>query len=197
MIASGKCPMCGRKHSENTLYCSSCLDNHKEKYNAKDRPNSIKCIICEQEFMIGRKGRIPIYCPECKEQIRTAQGNKWTMNNSTSQRDYHREYRKTWRSNHHDAYLDTSLRKKYGITLEQYTAMYVLQDGRCSICLSELPPLSTKGKDRNLIHLDHNHKTNKVRGLLCPQCNYLLGNCKDDISILEKAIKYLKTHSSL
>lgn len=60
------------------------------------------------------------------------------------------------------------------------------QVGRCAICEEILP------QDTKQIHVDHCHKTNITRGLLCSYCNKGLGFFKDDIQVLEKAIKYLK-----
>lgn len=60
------------------------------------------------------------------------------------------------------------------------------QVGRCLICEDELP------KDTKHIHVDHCHKTNITRGLLCAHCNKGLGFFKDNIQTLEKAISYLK-----
>jgi hypothetical protein len=60
------------------------------------------------------------------------------------------------------------------------------QIGRCAIC-EEILPQNTKH-----IHVDHCHKTNITRGLLCAHCNKGLGFFKDDISNLEKAISYLR-----
>ena len=53
---------------------------------------------------------------------------------------------------------------KYGITEDEYTAMLEAQEGRCAICNLE----------RKLV-IDHDHKTGKVRGLLCKPCNAMLG----------------------
>ncbi len=61
---------------------------------------------------------------------------------------------------------DRQLRKNFGITLEEYNELWRLQGGVCAICNQE--------SDKAL-HLDHNHKTGKNRGLLCHNCNRALG----------------------
>lgn len=61
---------------------------------------------------------------------------------------------------------------------------------KCSKC-KELKFLNMFDKRREL-YIDHDHNTNKVRGLLCSNCNTALGKFKDDILILEEAIRYLK-----
>jgi hypothetical protein len=75
--------------------------------------------------------------------------------------------------------------KKYGITPKQYDEMSVAQEHLCKICRQ-------KCKTERQLAVDHCHKTGKVRGLLCKLCNSLLGSARDDISILENSIKYLK-----
>jgi len=81
------------------------------------------------------------------------------------------------------------VRRRYGLSLETYNQMMDEQKGRCAIC-GELP---TNGKG-NTLHVDHNHKTKKVRQLLCHNCNLSLGYAKEDTTILSKMIEYLKKH---
>lgn len=85
-----------------------------------------------------------------------------------------------------DKRYGASLRRKYGITLEDYQDLEVLQGGVCDICQSTNP-------HREKLVVDHDHKDGHVRGLLCDECNHLLGNAKDDPEILRKAISYLET----
>lgn len=61
-------------------------------------------------------------------------------------------------------------KRTYGITSEQVVAQYVDQGGRCAICRNEIRVSGTK-----IFHIDHDHKTNRVRGLLCFSCNRLMG----------------------
>ena len=75
----------------------------------------------------------------------------------------------------------------YGITSEDYAAMYELQGGLCAICKS-----GPTGRWDSL-DIDHCHSTGAVRGLLCHQCNKGIGCLGDDIGRLLSAIAYLKT----
>ena len=75
----------------------------------------------------------------------------------------------------------------WGVTLEEYISMLKNQKRRCAICGT-----TKMDNGRRNFCVDHNHKTGKVRGLLCGKCNKGLGLFKDSISILEKAISYLK-----
>ena len=78
------------------------------------------------------------------------------------------------------------VKRKYGITIDQYRDMLSQQLSGCSICNKTI--IET-GK---LLGIDHDHETKKIRGLLCDKCNRGLGFFNDDIELLTKAIKYLK-----
>lgn len=78
------------------------------------------------------------------------------------------------------------LKKEYGIDYAQYLELLQTQNGKCAICGT-----SSTGK-RKAFHVDHCHKTGKIRGLLCGNCNSGIGNLRDDVGLLEQAIKYLK-----
>lgn len=83
---------------------------------------------------------------------------------------------------------DLNLRNKYGITFEIYRQMYLDQNGKCAIC-GQAKPLRI---DTPLpFAVDHCHKTNIVRGLLCRLCNVGLGVYKDDPARLKNAYRYL------
>jgi hypothetical protein len=88
---------------------------------------------------------------------------------------------------------NAGLLKYYNITFNNYNEMYKKQDGRCKICNkfgikhTGILTLPKKG-----LFVDHDHKTGKVRGLLCHTCNHLLGFAQDNPAILTQAIKYLQ-----
>lgn len=69
-------------------------------------------------------------------------------------------------------------------TLIELDAIYAKAQGACAICGTE--------PQRRFLHLDHDHKTGKARGLLCVNCNTALGHFKDDVARLKKAIEYLE-----
>jgi hypothetical protein len=72
---------------------------------------------------------------------------------------------------------------QYGITLEEYNRLFVLQKGKCAIC----SVMQEKSLD-----VDHCHKSNKVRGLLCRKCNLGIGFMQDNPEICKKASEYLR-----
>ncbi len=85
----------------------------------------------------------------------------------------------------------SNLSYNYGITVDEYDAMLAARDGKCEIC-SQTDSGQNRGRD--WLHVDHDHATGKIRGLLCTRCNHLLGNCLDSVALLLKAINYLLKH---
>jgi hypothetical protein len=82
-------------------------------------------------------------------------------------------------------WLDSRLRRKFGIGLKEYQEMHEAQGGLCKLC-----GRPERTKQRRLV-VDHCHFTGKIRGLLCHHCNTGLGNFMDDSSLLLKAVSYL------
>lgn len=107
----------------------------------------------------------------------------------------HLEYAKRWKARNPEkvivSALSYHLKKQYKLTLQDYLAIVDQQHGLCAIC-GQPPGAKEKGR----LHVDHCHKTGKVRGLLCYNCNNGLGALKDDPEIVAKALEYLKTHLS-
>jgi hypothetical protein len=77
---------------------------------------------------------------------------------------------------------------QYGLTREAYQQLFEQQNGQCPVC--EISLLDT------IVHIDHDHATGKVRGLLCQDCNFGLGRFHDKIDVLQAAIDYLKGASN-
>lgn len=80
------------------------------------------------------------------------------------------------------------LSAKYSITENQYTVMSNKQKDCCAICGKHSDNLD------KVLCVDHNHNTNKIRGLLCNDCNRALGLFGDSIQILENARNYLRRY---
>jgi len=77
------------------------------------------------------------------------------------------------------------LKKRYGISIDDYNDLYNQQNGCCAICGIHQSQLSSA------LGVDHCHTTKIIRGLLCHRCNLALGLVKNDIDILKKMINYL------
>ena len=98
-------------------------------------------------------------------------------------RNDHREKLVAHQKEYRKAHREEILMKKYRLTIENYDKMLVAQNGVCAICGH--PP------NWRCLSVDHNHITGNVRGLLCTNCNMMLGLVDDSIEILRSAIEYL------
>jgi hypothetical protein len=81
---------------------------------------------------------------------------------------------------------NSMLKAKYGITLKEYEALLVVQDYGCAIC--------HRKEGTRPLHVDHDHGTGKVRGLLCHQCNWYLGTIESGPNILSNFLSYIDKH---
>jgi hypothetical protein len=82
-------------------------------------------------------------------------------------------------------YQERDAYARYGLTAEEYQVWFETQEGKCAIC-------GASQTTDHVLHIDHDHKLDIVRGLLCLNCNHLLGAAHDDVNVLRKAIKYLE-----
>jgi len=105
-------------------------------------------------------------------------------------REKHKEkyniYQKKYNSEHPDYGKDSSLKRKYGISIDQYKILLDTQNGQCAIC-----GVQNNIADR-MFCVDHDHKTGNIRALLCGKCNLMLGLIDENTEILENAIAYIR-----
>ncbi len=108
----------------------------------------------------------------------------------------HAEYMRKWRENHPTYYTGERVRKyqlkaEYGLTHETFQELLDSQGGKCACCDKDLASLETRVNKR--YHVDHDHKTGQVRGILCAGCNTAIGLLGDDVSAVQRAVDYLKS----
>ena len=92
------------------------------------------------------------------------------------------------------------IKDKYGLSQDDCLWMLKEQNYQCKICGREIKERADKAEDRrrsstsrdDRIIVDHDHKTMRVRGMLCNNCNLVLGHAMDDVTILNSAIRYLE-----
>jgi len=144
------------------------------------------CPVCKKKFITPYP--FQKYCSkECKKiadrPLSRLRNKRWRERNP----ERAREISRNWRKRHPIKRREAWLKFKYGLTWKEYLQMRKEQQGRCAICGVKF------GRSQNTkAHVDHDHKTNKVRKLLCGRCNRVLGLVNEDIKILENMIKYLE-----
>lgn len=87
--------------------------------------------------------------------------------------------------------IDSDLKRIYGITIETYENMSEEQGHVCKICKCAETVIDKRNGKIRALAVDHCHQSGKVRGLLCTDCNTLLGKAKDNVNVLKSAIDYL------
>lgn len=134
------------------------------------------------EFTIRRSGRVGhlvTYCKKCNSSFVGAAYREKIARDPTFYR------RVEWPS---------KLRRYYGITVDDYKRMLAEQDGGCALCGSTNPAAGSrnyKSATRTAFDVDHDHRTGRVRGLLCTRCNRLVGLANDDPNIARRLVEYL------
>ena|SRR3990167_129596 len=96
-----------------------------------------------------------------------------------------RAYRKKWSLKNQKREIHNRLKWTYGISLKRYDEILEEQNGVCAVCGK------TPEENGKRLSVDHCHKTKIIRGLLCDNCNKGMGNFKDNVDFLLKAVKYL------
>lgn len=135
--------------------------------------------ISNEEKRAIRKEKAKLYAKRFRDKI----------NSNPILKDKQLSYQKKYRADHPEMFnremaLKYKLAREYGISLELYKAINKEQNGVCAICFN--------APENKRLAVDHDHQTNKVRGLLCYSCNTALGLMKDNFTLFENAIKYLK-----
>jgi hypothetical protein len=139
------------------------------------RGNRHVCRECERAYRAKHYAANPEkYCAISRE---------WCKRNperrNSTKRNWYRQNKR-----HHAA---TVRKRAYGISSEEYNQLTASQDNACAICEK---PWSGR------VCVDHDHKTGRVRGLLCIKCNAVLGMSNDSFRVLFSAIRYLQKNSS-
>ncbi len=102
-------------------------------------------------------------------------------------------YQREYRAKNRQLYRDMERQRKFGLTPEEYGKMLLAQGNKCAICGNE--ETATRLDKTKSLAVDHDHKTGKVRGLLCCECNQGLGKFRDSREMLLSAARYLEQHA--
>lgn len=168
-----------RKSDKLSVWCKRCSNENSKNYYLKNRS-----IMLEKSKEYNKT-----YREENKEKIKEL--NK-------KYRETHKEeikkYRKKYEESHKIDTRKSNLKCKFGMTLDDYNKKLKEQKYVCAICGQKETAIDSRYNKIKLLAVDHNHETGQIRELLCNKCNHGLGCFKDNIDILNNAIKYLKEH---
>lgn len=142
-----------------------------------------KCKIEKEEkcFSIDKyHNRLFSWCKSCRNE----KNKKWMHDN----KDKIKANKKEKYQENKEKVRWQIVKRKYGISENDYLEMLKQQKNGCAICGT----MDAKHWETNNLLIDHCHNTGKVRGLLCNRCNTTLGLVNDDIKILKRMITYLK-----
>lgn len=121
---------------------------------------------------------------------------EWQREDRKNNPDKYRSYQDNYKNKHGDRKTTLEIIRIRGISFESYAQLIVDQKNLCAICEKPETRKSRTGESVTRLCMDHDHKTGKVRSLLCHDCNTALGKFKDDISLIKKAIAYLVKHGT-
>lgn len=149
-----------------------------------------KCSLDKPPEAYPPRGQI---CKACKSEA-TKQWARDNPEKRQAQQLRHREANReveaartrAWYHANKDRRRVYELERKYGLKRGEYEEMLERQGGGCAICGAN------ESHDKNRLSVDHCHKTNRVRGILCAHCNHAIGKFTDDPARLRKAADYLE-----
>jgi ribosomal protein S14 len=158
-------------------------DEMKQKASAKMKAYWSDGVIRSMHSRIACK---PALCPSCGETNvdKFYRDTKGRRTNSRCRECHKKHSSFLWHSKTQVEKQATRVQAMYGLTPDEYIKMYSKQQGKCAICGNK--PTTKRG-----LHVDHNHNTKMVRGLLCHGCNTGIGAMKESLESLRSAIKYL------
>lgn len=174
------CANCGKMfqpYRSHHIACSRPCREKTKELSPRRQVYDLSCRVCGVDFQAEwtGMGRQPA-CADCT--ARLAREKQVRHNIARRGRPDILEYSKRYNFS------------RYGITQEQFEEMFEAQGGVCAICGSAATPGIGPASQR--LHVDHDHRTGKVRALLCNNCNRGLGYLQDDYELLLKAVAYLK-----
>lgn len=171
-------------------YCKACVKRRGAIFTKRSRPRVSApegfkhCRKCQttkpvSEFNRNRR-HFDDLNPDCKP-CQLARRRKWVAENP----ERVKELMRNWHHANPKRSKEIADKARYGLEYGEYDRILALQDGRCALCRTDKPG----GKGR--FHVDHDHATGKVRGLLCHNCNVALGHVNEDPVLIRKMIAYL------
>jgi hypothetical protein len=137
-----------------------------------------------EETKIAKRAACRKYYKEHIEQERE-RSRKYSKEHIEQERERSQRWRKLYPDQARNAVRRAKYKRKYGITTKEAEQLLIaIQTGVCAICGGN--------RDKRRLHIDHDHNTGKIRGILCGKCNRGLGHFADNSDWLHKAGDYIK-----
>lgn len=174
----GRCPYCGGELEPGFKKCSICREKHR-KYQA-DHPAPKELTAKNQKAMRDRR-RAAGLCPDCG-----AERDGPTLRCEKCRKEKNESTRRH-RHLHDRDNEDRRMRRRFGMSLEEYEEMSSHQDGKCLVC-------GGVNSDGAKLAIDHCHVSGRIRGLLCRKCNVALGLLGENPDTIQKLKEYLETY---
>jgi len=151
-----------------------------------------KTALTEKNWSIGLRRHRRYWCNQCyTERQRHYAANDPHRNKKVVERRHKRQ--KLWSDERreHERILNRNrgLRKRYGLSSSDYEGLMKKQGEKCAVCFGALK--ESRGRGANQVHVDHCHETGIIRGLLCGDCNRMIGMSHERAWVLHRAADYI------
>lgn len=201
-------------HDGHAATCKKCL-SHRANDKKRGQPRKPRvspfpeytekrCARCQKvrpvsEFYKSPRDGYGSQCPPCRkerrQELKAKNPEMYLARSRKAYAKFVRENPATAKEQFRRYNLRKNIRRYCGMTLEQYDALVIKQEGLCAICKQpETVRRSRNNPDVRPLHVDHCHVSNKFRGLLCSKCNTAIGLLREDVSIITACIDYLEKH---
>jgi len=177
-----RCEDCGGPISErarrrrNTPYCASCRKKRRSRVKAAVYRTSARGVARKKAYRRRNRDRLRAYARAYRAAHRQRMREVWKRWYVSKRRE-RIEYAHLW-----------NVQKRYGLSRDEYDTLVKRQNGLCAVCGK--PPRS-----KFRLSVDHCHATGTVRGLLCSDCNLILGYAHDNPHVLRAAARYIEHHN--
>jgi hypothetical protein len=173
-----KCPRCNLTKSLDQFYvypagniswCNECINTYNRESYRKTHPRNYRRF--DDIVPNGRK-----WCRDCQQ---------WVLIESFNKKQGASDGRTSICIS---CQSDRNLLRLYNLTRSDFNSLLDSQGGGCACCGTKIPG------GKGAFHVDHNHETGQVRGLLCHRCNTAIGQFEDNPKLLRLATAYLESY---
>lgn len=203
-LAAGLCAVCGKSPLDGVYMCTGCKEKstlYARERRAKKRAEFVEANGVDGRTLraVERRARTEIHCRTC---AKTKAVDEFSFHDTktgcrkTICKTCDAERAVRWAKAHPNerAVVERRrhLKRTFGLTETDYEEMLTSQGGACKICKRK-----SSGTRNHRMFVDHDHTTEKVRGLLCFKCNTGIGAFDDNPGLLEKAAAYIEEYAGV